>query len=740
MPWLAPVTIAVSVPAGPSVTVSPIRPAGLYAALPGCPGRLIILCKNVLPGKGAVTGMWQRAARLRTPAVAGWLTDIVPAWLVTAVRPQRVPVPWGEMVRAAIAICVPLAAGIASGQRVLGLLVAMGGLLGIVVDNGGPYAHRVRRVSSAAVFGGAAGLVIGSLIHGRGWIAVVALVVVAGVSALLSAISDVGSVTGLQLLVYSTLGLGAFGALRPWWHTALGFVLGTVWALILTVPGWLLSPRAAERHSVAAVYHALAGEFRAAGTPGFAAARRGATAAMNSAYDTLLTARSTAGGRNAWLMRMVAMLNQANLIAEAATTLSLEGNRPPAAAIGTLDDVADAIAADAAPPAMPPVPGTSPGAVALRDGLSGVGWVLSRKWAPPAAQAAPKPPLRDRLGALSDRLTSTLTRRFAIRLMVCVGVAAVVSEVLPLQRSYWVVLTVAIVLKPDFGSVFARAVQRGLGTVVGAVLGAVIIAAVPYGPWLLIPFGLLAALLPYGRSRNFGLQAVFLTPLVVVLIDLLAADGWRLAEDRLVDTLLGCAIVLLIGYAPWPASWQANLPGKFADAIRDVSRYLQVALTSTPAERQETGSGGEARPGGPGPGGMPDRIAPRRQARRAVSDLRAEFERTMSEPQPVSRRATAWWPAVVGLDEVMDAVTATAVAVDHGAPAPAPDAVARLAAALGSVAAAVEAGVAPSGPPELPSDEPLQPVTEAVRAVLGVMCSPKGRAPEPEDAAPQRTA
>jgi uncharacterized membrane protein YccC len=679
--------------------------------------------------------MWQRAARLRTPAVAGWLTDIVPPWLMTAVRPRRSPVPWAEMLRAGIAILVPMAAGIASGQRVLGLLIAMGGLLGIVVDNGGAYASRLRRVSSAAVFGGAAGLTIGSLIHGRGWIAVIALVVVAGTSAVLSAISDIGSVTGLQLMVYSALGLGAIGAVRPWWHTALGVVLGTVWALILTVPGWLLSPRAAERRSVAAVYHALAAQLRAIGTAGFTEARRGGTAAMNTAYDTVLTARSTAGGRNEQITRLVAVLNQANLIAEAASALGLEGNRPPAAVIETLDAVADAITTGAAWPAMPPVPGQSPGMVELRESLSGLASVLSRNWAPPTAQPVRKPPLRYRLGALSDRLTSTLTRRFAIRLMVCVGVAAVVSEVLPLQRSYWVVLTVAIVLKPDFGSVFTRAVQRGIGTVIGAVLGAVIIVTVPYGPWLLLPFGLLAALLPYGRSRNFGLMAVFLTPLVVVLIDLLAPGGWRLAEDRLVDTLIGCAIVLLIGYAPWPASWQANLPGRFADAIREVSQYLLVALTSPPAGGRPADSDG-----GLGPGPLPDRTRLRRQARRGLSDLRTEFERTMSEPQAISRRATAWWPAVVGLDEVMDAVTGTAVAVAHGAPAPSPGATAQLAAALDSVAAAVVAGVAPSGLPELPSDEPLQPVTEAVRAVLGVMASPKGRAPEPEDAATQRPA
>jgi len=681
--------------------------------------------------------MWQHAARLRRPAVAGWLTEIIPAWLLAAVRPRPAPVPWAEMLRAGIAICVPMAAGIASGQRALGLLIAMGGLLGIVVDNGGAYVTRLRRVTSAAVFGGAAGLTIGSLIHGHGWVAVAALVVVAGTSALLSAISDIGSVTGLQLLVYSSLGLGAIGALRPWWHTALGVVLGTVWALMLTVPGWLLSPRAAEQRSVAAVYHALAAQLRAIGTPDFATARQGSTAAMNTAYDTVLTARSTAGGRNEKMRRLVALLNQANLLAEALSALGLEGNRPPPAVADALDRVADAIAAGTAPPAIPPVPGSSPGEVALRDSLAGLACALSRDWTPPTTQPVPRQRLADRFGALADRLTSRLTRRFAVRLMVCVGVAAVVSEVLPLQRSYWVVLTVAIVLKPDFGSVFVRAVQRGLGTVTGAVLGAVIIVVVPYGPWLLIPFGLLAALLPYGRSRNYGLMSVFLTPLVVVLIDLLAPGGWRLAEDRLVDTLIGCAIVLLIGYGLWPGSWQAHLPGRFAEAIRDVSLYLQEALTTQPAGQPEA-SHGDAGARVPGSAPRPDRIRLRRQARRALSDLRAEFERTMSEPRAVSRQATAWWPAVVGLDEVMDAVTATAVAIEHGAPAPSPGAVAQLAAALDSVATAVDAGVAPSSPPELPSEEPLQPVADAVRAVLGVMASPKGRAPEPENATPQR--
>ena len=99
------------------------------------------------------------------------------------------------------------------------------------------------RISVAAVFGGGLGLFIGTLMHGKGWLAVAAVVVIAGVSAILARLGGIGSVTGLQLFVYSALGLGPLGLLRPWWHTALQFLAGVVWSLLLITPGYLISPR-----------------------------------------------------------------------------------------------------------------------------------------------------------------------------------------------------------------------------------------------------------------------------------------------------------------------------------------------------------------------------------------------------------------------------------------------------------------------------------------------------------------
>jgi uncharacterized membrane protein YccC len=669
------------------------------------------------------------AGRGRLP-VRDWLSEVVPDWLTEVVRPKPAPVPWPDMARAVLAIWAPLAAGLIAGHRELGLLPALGGLLGIMIDNGGPYLARVRRISCAAVFGGAAGLGIGSVIHGRGWIAVTVIVVMAGVSTLLTRLGGTGSVTGLQLFVYSALGLGPIGTLRPSWQIALQFVAGVAWALLLIVPGWLLSPRDTQQRLVASAYHAVAGELRAIGTPGAMTARQAVTGELNAAYDALFSRRAVSSGRIRRLVRLTAILNVSHQMTEATTALRVQGERPPDWVIETVDRLADAIAQgppsgrrSPALPLIPPQWSDSPGAVALRDSMASLARTAAENWEPspaasplsvPAARPGLGERLRKRVGPVRDQLIGgRFAWTFTIRLMACAGVAAVMSEVLPLQRSYWVVLTVGIIMKPDLGSVFARALQRGIGTIVGAVLGAAILAVVPYGPLLLIPFGIMAALLPYGKSRNFGLTATFLTPLVVVLIDLLTPSGWRLAGARAIDTVLACTIVLVIGYLPWPGSWYAYLPAKSAGALRVVADYMEEALAAArPAERPTE------RPA--------ERSRLRRQALRALSDLRSEFQRTMSEPTAVRRRASAWWPALAGMEELIDVITVTALSIGAGrAPAPPPESVHQLSGALRAVADAITTNAPPPATPPLPSDEELQPVTAAVRSVLGVLAPGK---------------
>jgi len=152
-----------------------------------------------------------------------------------------------------------------------------------------------------------------------------------------------------------------------------------------------------------------------------------------------------------------------------------------------------------------------------------------------------------------------------------------------------------------------------------------------------------------------------------------------------------------------------------------VCRYLEEALG---AGAGRPGPEGDALAGGTLAGGAPPaRSRMRRSTYRALADLRAEFQRTMSEPPSISRRATAWWPAVIALEQVMDAITATALAVSRGARV-SPAGVQQLCDALRAVGEAAATGSALAEAPQLPDDETLGPVTDAVRALLG--CSAPG--------------
>jgi len=74
------------------------------------------------------------------------------------------------------------------------------------------------------------------------------------------------------------------------------------------------------------------------------------------------------------------------------------------------------------------------------------------------------------------------------------------------------------------------------------------------------------------------------------------------------------------------------------------------------------------------------------------------------------------------LEQVLDAVTSVSVAVEHGASVPS-SGVRQLCAALHAVSEAASSGTPLPAHLELPDDKTLEPITEAVRALLGVLAS-----------------
>jgi uncharacterized membrane protein YccC len=486
-----------------------------------------------------------------------------------------------------LAVTAPFALGLLLGDTPQGLLAAFGGLPSATADRGGAYRLRCVRVG-VAVAAAALGFLIGGAIQGSPWPTVVVVGAVAAFSSVVSTLGATASTAGLQLLVFTIVAAGrAFPP--PLWMPPVLVLAGGAWALALITVWWAVRRDAPERDAVAAVYSGIADELQAVGSPGVEAARRELTAALNAANDTIVFTRLRSGGPQLRLRRLVVALNEAGQVVEAAAALLRARRRPPAELVANARLIAHAVSSGGtiAPDEMPAIdPGAAadPGVRALDTALRSAATALGDTSADSdgtVAHGGRRPAASQATLISARRLLASrgqIARLATLRLTACIVLAEVFAVVLSLQRSYWVPLTVALVMKPDFGSVFARAVQRAIGTAIGVVIGAAVLTLVPSGAALLPFLALFAALLPIGMQRNYGLFSIFMTPLILILLDSLSGHPGELVRARLLDTLVGCGIVLVLGYAVWPDTWRTRLPERFGAAIDDVAVYFDAVM------------------------------------------------------------------------------------------------------------------------------------------------------------------
>jgi uncharacterized membrane protein YccC len=578
-----------------------------------------------------------------------------PAWLEELVRTSRPAVPWRDVARFALVIPAPLALAIVVGGMGgsalgAGVFATMGSLAATMAPQSGPLRSRLRRVAAASLLGGL-GLVIGHGLTGGGWQPVLLMAVVSAGSALISSISGAFSLGALQLLVYTAISSGLSTPLPA--EAEVGFFLaGAAWgalAVLLQSRTEALDP---DRASVAAVFSRVADLLEAVGTDRAEDARRALALALNEGYDRVIHTRSRSAGRSRELAELAGVLNSAAPLVEASVA-SARGEVP-----ADSRDIGAARALAAAVTQRRPVLGERPAPVAdgpapqraVRHGIRLVWNVVGDP--EERAQAAverTEPEWRVQAHDLVDRTVGNAdSRAFVVRLTLCMTVAEVARQLLPIDRPYWVLLTVAIVLKPDYGSVFTRAVQRGAGTLLGVLLGSLLLTFLARDAWVLLPMAIAAGALPWARNGNFGLFSVFQTPLIILLLDLATPSGAQLVGARLVDTLIGCGIVLLFGYLLWPQTWRAPLDDALRGAALALDRFLDAAFNESPVETRRA----------------------RRASYRALTELQTQLQRRLAEPPPISTRAAAWWPVIVQLERASDAVTEAVIAMRSGEPVP----------------------------------------------------------------------
>ncbi|WP_307619142.1 FUSC family protein [Streptomyces sp. V3I7] len=636
-----------------------------------------------------------------------------PDWLVRNLRPHPAPpVNWAVAARAAVAVALPLAIGLVTGHLAYGALASMGAMNGVIGDTVDAYRMRIIHIAVPQLVG-AVGIVLGLQAYGQGWYAVGIVIGVALLSGMISTIGAVASVSGLLFLLYCIIGAG-LPLPRPWWLAPVLMTGGGLLVLLLTLLGWPLRAGVPERVSVARAYRVAANLLAACGDPDrYISLRFDVTRALYQAYDLLTSHRVRHHGHTRELTRLLAQLNALTPVIDAASAVHHAGHplapEVPEAVRRMADAVETGETGTLELPALPP-PATE-AARAVDHALRHAAEVVTSPDVDPRS-------IDDRLGsqaALGTRTARAVRNvvlcacswRYGLRLALSIALAQILVSVIQIPRSYWVPLTVAFVLKPDFGSVFSRALTRALGTVAGLVLAAAVLAEVPIGWWDVLVLALLAPLIPILTPRGYGYQTAVITPLILLLIDILTHQGTGLLLPRLIDSLMGCAIALVAGYLLWPESWRTRLGRRLADAVAHTATYVETAFA---------------------PDADADPVARARMRHRLYRDLstlRTEFQRALTEPPPTGRRAAAWWPVVVAVERVIDATTAARVRVSHGAPPPPQAEVHHLAGQLRELAEGIrEAGTLTAGPTTHPTRPPrsvLEPLRQEVAAARAVM-------------------
>lgn len=169
--------------------------------------------------------------------------------------------------------------------------------------------------------------------------------------------------------------------------------------------------------------------------------------------------------------------------------------------------------------------------------------------------------------------------RHSLRLAIVVMVGFLIGKAFSMQNPYWVLITIAVIMRPSYGLTKTRSIHRVIGTLVGAAIATIVILVtqntVVYAVIAVISLPLAFSLV----QLNYRNAAVFITLNVVFVFAIFEPNILSVIQYRIIDTLIGASLSFVAIYFLWP-SWQVqNIHEYFRKAIQSNQQFLkEIAL------------------------------------------------------------------------------------------------------------------------------------------------------------------
>lgn len=548
-----------------------------------------------------------------------------------------------------------------------GTWASLGGFSAAVADRGGAY--RIRALTMGALTVGAAlGVILGGIIGGTTWLAVVLTFFVVGVLSLAREFGISPGGVGTSIAVAFAISLSAPSpTAAEAFQRGIFLLLGGAWAMVLALVFWPVRPYRPLRLATGRCYRELAGYADAIAELAGAAPnetqraalvqhRRAIREAVEAARSLVAVSRSGGQGEVRRGERLLLLVQGADLLfgtlialdelieqasesshgdvarrtaraaarfassaRRVATTIEVEPN-PPAA----LDEAASA---EPSPPRAAEADAFSAQSDRLVGQLEEYATVVAANADALSSDRPPHiPPALAVLTIVEDRrpvletLRASLTldsfaMRHALRVAIVTTIAVLVTRLLNLPRGYWVTITVLIILQPFAGTTLIKTLQRVLGTVAGALLTLAFVAVIQDPRGLLIVVFVLAASCVAFLRVNYLIYSILLTPTFVLLAEMSAGD-WHLAELRALNTLIGGTLGLAGAWLLWPSAERDRFPELAASALRATAAHLGVVVAMWNTTDDESSVA---------------LAAARRDAALAITNAEASVERMVAE-------------------------------------------------------------------------------------------------------------
>ena len=206
--------------------------------------------------------------------------------------------------------------------------------------------------------------------------------------------------------------------------------------------------------------------------------------------------------------------------------------------------------------------------------------------------------------------------KHALRLAVVIMIGFAVGSIFKLQNPYWILLTIIVIMRPNYGLTKSRSIQRIIGTVIGAVIAVGIVLLV-HNLMLFRILAILSLICAFATlQKNYRTAAIFITLSVVFVYALLKPEVFEVIEFRVLDTGIGAALAALGNIFLWP-SWEAlGIRNVFTTSLEKNRLFLEEIAT----HYQKKGT-------------MPTSYKlSRKQAFLATGELNAAMQRMSQEP------------------------------------------------------------------------------------------------------------